>query len=101
LQSVEVWQNDEIVGGLYGIDLGHMFCGESMFFKVSNAKVAFIALSATFAKENYKLLDCQVYEHLESLGCREIAREDFMSILENEVVPNPAVCCKSSFKTFF
>jgi leucyl/phenylalanyl-tRNA--protein transferase len=77
-KSVEVWQDGQIVGGLYGIDLGHVFCGESMFSKVSNAVKSLYQLSASFAKENYKLLDCQVYnEHLESLGCREIAREDF------------------------
>ena len=83
-KSVEVWQNDELVGGLYGIDLGHVFCGESMFSKVSNAsKVAFIALANQLKKGNYNLLDCQVYnEHLESLGCREIEREDFMKILK-------------------
>jgi leucyl/phenylalanyl-tRNA--protein transferase len=84
-KSVEVWQNDEIVGGLYGIDLGHIFCGESMFSKVSNAsKVAFIALANQLKKDNYKLLDCQVHnEHLESLGCREIPREAFMRLLKN------------------
>jgi len=85
-KSVEVWQDEVLVGGLYGIDLGHVFCGESMFSKVSNAsKVAFIALVNLLKKENYKLLDCQVYNpHLESLGCREIDREKFMSILESE-----------------
>ncbi|MFD1603814.1 leucyl/phenylalanyl-tRNA--protein transferase [Flavobacterium artemisiae] len=85
-KSVEVWQDDVLVGGLYGIDLGHVFCGESMFSKVSNAsKVAFIALVEHLRKENYKLLDCQVYNpHLDSLGCREIDREDFMSILKNK-----------------
>jgi len=85
-KSVEVWQNNELVGGLYGIDLGHIFCGESMFSKVSNAsKVGFIALVNQLKKENYTLLDCQVYnEHLESLGCREIHREDFMQILKNK-----------------
>ncbi|MCD0475936.1 leucyl/phenylalanyl-tRNA--protein transferase [Flavobacterium sp. EDS] len=83
-KSVEVWENDELVGGLYGVDLGHVFCGESMFSKVSNAsKVAFIALVTQLKKENYKLLDCQVYNpHLESLGCREIEREVFMEILK-------------------
>jgi len=83
-KSVEVWQNDELVGGLYGVDLGHVFCGESMFAKVSNAsKVAFIALVNQLKKDNYKVLDCQVYsEHLESLGCREIERTDFMEILK-------------------
>ncbi|HLF53360.1 leucyl/phenylalanyl-tRNA--protein transferase [Flavobacterium sp.] len=85
-KSVEVWQNDELVGGLYGIDLGHIFCGESMFSKVSNAsKVAFISLVNQLKKDNYKLLDCQVYnEHLESLGCREIEREDFIRILNTQ-----------------
>jgi len=85
-KSVEVWQNDELVGGLYGIDLGHIFCGESMFSKVSNAsKVAFIALVDQLKANNYKLLDCQVYnEHLESLGCREIDRIDFMKILKSK-----------------
>ena len=85
-KSVEVWQNDELVGGLYGIDLGHVFCGESMFSKVSNAsKVAFIALVNQLKKGNYKILDCQVYNgHLESLGCREIDRTDFMEILKSK-----------------
>lgn len=85
-KSVEVWENDELVGGLYGVDLGHVFCGESMFSKVSNAsKVAFIALVTQLKNENYKLLDCQVYNpHLESLGCREIEREVFMEILESK-----------------
>jgi leucyl/phenylalanyl-tRNA--protein transferase len=84
-KSVEVWQNDELVGGLYGIDLGHVFCGESMFSKVSNAsKVAFIALVNQLKSANYNLLDCQVYnEHLESLGCREIDRADFKELLKS------------------
>ena len=83
-KSVEVWQNGTLVGGLYGIDLGTIFCGESMFSKVSNAsKVAFIALANQLKEGDYKLLDCQVYnEHLDSLGCREIQREDFMRFLE-------------------
>ena len=85
-KSVEVWQNEELVGGLYGIDLGHIFCGESMFSKVSNAsKVAFITLANQLKNDNYKLLDCQVYnEHLESLGCNEIDRGDFMKILNED-----------------
>ena len=85
-KSVEVWQNDELVGGLYGVDLGTIFCGESMFSLVSNAsKVAFITLVEQLKKENYKLLDCQVYNpHLESLGCREIKRIEFLQILKSE-----------------
>lgn len=85
-KSVEVWQNGQLIGGLYGVDLGHIFCGESMFSLVSNAsKVAFIALANQLKKDNYQLLDCQVYnEHLESLGCREIERESFMAILKEK-----------------
>ncbi len=81
-KSVEVWQNDELVGGLYGIDLGSVFCGESMFSKVSNAsKVAFITLVENLKIRKYKLIDCQVHnDHLESLGAREIARAEFMKI---------------------
>jgi leucyl/phenylalanyl-tRNA--protein transferase len=83
-KSVEVWQDDHLVGGLYGVDLGHIFCGESMFSLVSNAsKVAFIALVNHLKINNYRLLDCQVYnDHLASLGCVEIEREDFMTILK-------------------
>ena len=82
-KSVEVWKNNELVGGLYGIDLGDVFCGESMFSKVSNAsKVAFITLAQKLEKANYKLIDCQVHNnHLESLGCVEIEREEFINIL--------------------
>jgi leucyl/phenylalanyl-tRNA--protein transferase len=84
-KSVEVWQNNELVGGLYGIDLGDVFCGESMFSKVPNAsKVAFIHLAKQLELANYKLLDCQVHNnHLESLGCIEIEREAFLAILKS------------------
>jgi leucyl/phenylalanyl-tRNA---protein transferase len=84
--SVEVWQNKELVGGLYGVDLGHVFCGESMFSSVSNAsKMAFISLVKYLKERNYKLLDCQIYnDHLDSLGCREIPRTEFMTILKNK-----------------
>lgn len=83
-KSVEIWENDELVGGLYGIDLGHVFCGESMFSKVSNAsKFAFIHLVQKLEKENYKLIDCQVYNsHLATLGAGEISRKRFMSLLK-------------------
>jgi len=82
-KSVEVWQDGELVGGLYGIDLRGVFCGESMFSLVNNAsKVAFVWLIKKLKKENYVLLDCQVYnEHLERLGSFGMSREDFMDIL--------------------
>lgn len=81
--SVEVWQNDALVGGLYGVDLGNVFCGESMFAKVPNAsKVAFVKLIEFLKEKNYTLLDCQVHnDHLEKLGAFEISRENFLRIL--------------------
>jgi len=86
-KSVEVWQDNELVGGLYGIDLGHIFCGESMFSKVSNAsKIAFIHLTNKLKAENYQLIDCQVYnDYLSQLGCEEIPRDLFMQILNKEL----------------
>lgn len=82
-QSVEVWQGDQLVGGLYGVDMYPVFCGESMFHLVPNAsKVAFIALAARLQQKGYSLVDCQLYnDHLASLGCREIPRADFMRYL--------------------
>ena len=84
--SYEVWQNEQLVGGLYGIDLGHIFCGESMFGKVSNAsKFAFIRLAKEVGAKQYALIDCQVYnQHLESLGAEEISRARFVKILKNK-----------------
>lgn len=84
-KSVEVWLDDELVGGLYGIDLGTVFCGESMFSTVSNAsKLAFISLVQKLEKENYQLIDCQVYNnHLASLGADEISRTEFLKFLKN------------------
>ena len=81
--SVEVWQDDEIVGGLYGLDLGDVFCGESMFSKSSNAsKVALYYLNLELKKNNYRFIDCQVpSEHLKSLGGEIIKRENFINLL--------------------
>lgn len=82
-KSVEVWQENTLVGGLYGIDLGILFCGESMFNLVSNAsKIAYIALAEKLEKENYPLIDCQVYnDHLASLGAVEMERDTFKKYL--------------------
>ncbi len=80
-KSIEVWLDNTLVGGLYGVDLGNgVFCGESMFTKVSNAsKVGFI----TFIQNtDYKLIDCQVYtNHLDSLGAIDIPRNQFLKYL--------------------
>jgi leucyl/phenylalanyl-tRNA--protein transferase len=85
-KSVEVWQDGHLVGGLYGIDLGTIFCGESMFSKVPNAsKMGFIALAKNLKANHYQLLDCQLHNnHLESLGCREITRDAFMKVLQTK-----------------
>ncbi len=82
-KSVEVWQQDKLVGGLYGVDLETVFCGESMFSIVSNAsKIAFIYLVKKLKEQNYKLIDCQVYnDHLASLGAEEIPRKEFLTYL--------------------
>ncbi len=82
-KSYEVWENDKLVGGLYGIDLGHVFCGESMFSTVSNAsKFAFIRLAQELEAKKYSLIDCQMHtKHLESMGADEMPRKEFIAIL--------------------
>ncbi len=84
--SIEVWEKDKLVGGLYGIDLPQkkVFCGESMFSLVSDAsKVAFYHLSEYAKANNYKFIDCQIYnKHLESLGAEEIGRGKFLEMLK-------------------
>ena len=81
--SAEVWQNGTLAGGLYGIRLGNVFFGESMFSLVSNAsKYAFITYTRQLQAEGVQLIDCQVYtEHLESLGAKMIGRKDFIAAL--------------------
>jgi leucyl/phenylalanyl-tRNA--protein transferase len=87
-QSAETWENGELVGGLYGIRLGDVFFGESMFSKTSNAsKFAFIQFVQQLKSEGVKIIDCQVYtEHLESLGARMIPRKEFIRILDQNFV---------------
>ena len=85
--SAEAWVNGELAGGLYGIRLGNVFFGESMFSKASNAsKFAFINYVKQLQKEKVALIDCQVYTaHLESLGAGMIERKKFMSLLEENL----------------
>ncbi len=80
--SVEVWEGELLVGGLYGVTVGSVFCGESMFSLVSNAsKVTLISLCN---RGHYTLIDCQVHtEHLESMGARMIDRKEYLGILQN------------------
>ena len=81
--SIEAWQQGQLVGGLYGIALGQVFFGESMFSRVSDAsKVALVALCNSSIDWGIKLIDCQVYtEHLLSMGAEEITREHFQEQL--------------------
>jgi leucyl/phenylalanyl-tRNA--protein transferase len=91
--SVEVWDAGTLVGGLYGLAIGKVFFGESMFSRKSNAsKVAFVHAVKTLAAAGVELIDCQVANpHLESLGARTIPRTDFMRYLPACVeVPKPA-----------
>ena len=81
--SVEVWHQNVIIGGLYGLDLGNIFCGESMFSTKPNAsKVALYFLCKELKSNYYKFIDCQVpSEHLRSLGAEEISRNSFLEKL--------------------
>ena len=81
--SVEAWSDGQLVGGLYGIRIGGVFFGESMFSHLSNAsKYAFITFVQQLKTEGVSLVDCQVHtEHLESLGARHIPRDEFMSMI--------------------
>ena len=81
--SVECWQDEQLAGGLYGLSLGKIFCGESMFSRVSNAsKIAFIHLAQMLEEKDFTLIDCQVYnEYLASLGAYEIPRNEFLRIV--------------------
>lgn len=89
--SVEVWNGENLVGGLYGIAMGKVFFGESMFAKESNAsKFGFITLVRVLKGAGYVLIDCQQEtKHLASLGARPIPREDFIAILEKNNEENP------------
>ena len=84
--SYEVWQQDTLVGGLYGFDLGHVYCGESMFSLVSNAsKFALIRLAQELAQKKYTMIDCQVpTKHLESMGAEIVSRKDFLALLQGK-----------------
>ena len=86
--SAEVWQDGQLVGGLYGIRMGRVFFGESMFSLVSNAsRYAFIKYVQQLQSEGVELIDCQVYtEYLESMGAREIERSAFVKMVANLLI---------------
>lgn len=102
--SVEVWENEELVGGLYGLSIGNIFCGESMFSKVPNAsRVGFIYFVKYLKSVGFKLIDCQIENpYLLSLGANAINRDDFLLHLKLGLsfdLSNKIV--NASFKDFF
>ncbi|EEX31668.1 MULTISPECIES: leucyl/phenylalanyl-tRNA--protein transferase [Vibrio] len=92
--SVEVWKDEALIGGLYGLSIGQVFCGESMFSRETNAsKVALWYFCEHFKSMKGQLIDCQVMNpHLKSLGAQELDRDDFMqsllSLRQEKVVEN-------------
>lgn len=81
-KSIEVWQNDQLAGGIYGVEVNNVFCGESMFSRKSNAsKIAMIWLCT---ENNFTLIDCQMRtDHLVSLGAEMISQTKFVDILKS------------------
>jgi leucyl/phenylalanyl-tRNA--protein transferase len=81
--SAEVWRNNELVGGVYGLKLGNVFFGESMFSDLSNAsRFAFIRYTEHLKQQGVELIDCQVYtEYLESFGAKMIPGKEFKKLL--------------------
>jgi len=90
--SAEAWKNGELVGGLYGVAIGQVFFGESMFYRQTDAsKVVFAQLVKQLHLWNYQLIDCQVHSHhLVSLGAYEISRDDFLKKLTNYYLNPPS-----------
>lgn len=88
--SFETYYNGELVGGGYGLSIGNMFCGESMFAKKSDAsKVALYFLVQRLQENGFKLIDCQIpTPHLESLGAKEINRKEFLDLVK-KALENP------------
>lgn len=82
--SVECWHENQLVGGLYGVAIGRVFFGESMFTRRSDAsKVAFVTLAQQLARWGFGVIDCQIHsQHLESLGAENIPRTEFSTLLD-------------------
>lgn len=99
--SVEVWQGDELVGGLYGLAIGSIFFGESMFSKVSNAsKYGFITLARILQEQGCDIIDCQIHsDHLESLGASHIDGEIFFNLIRSNVFKEDFMLLSNHLKT--
>jgi leucyl/phenylalanyl-tRNA--protein transferase len=82
--SIEIWHENYLAGGLYGVQIGAVFCGESMFSKISNASK--LALTYLCTTGLYKLIDCQVHtNHLESMGAKVISREEYIKVVNGQL----------------
>ena len=92
--SIEVWREDTLVGGLYGVTVGRVFTGESMFHREPNtSKLALIALDDRLAARGFELIDAQLHTpHLESMGAIMVPRADFLDLLE-ATRDDPAAFC--------
>jgi leucyl/phenylalanyl-tRNA--protein transferase len=97
--SLECWDGDRLVGGLYGVGFDHAFCGESMFSRATDAsKVALVWLVALLRHAGYTLLDCQfMTEHLASLGAVPMSREAYLGELASAVAAGPAASLAESY----
>jgi len=98
--SIEVWQDNELVGGLYGLAIGSAFFGESMFSRVNDAsKVALVTLCKALSAAKFTVIDCQVAsDHLFSLGAVEISRAKFLRLIEDAHIDKPIVNFSNLFK---
>lgn len=98
--SVEAWSEGDLVGGLYGVGIGRMFYGESMFSRKNDAsKVALAHLAAQLQRWNIGMIDCQMHTpHLASLGARQLPRAEFIERLR-ELVQSPDIPCRWQFDT--
>jgi leucyl/phenylalanyl-tRNA---protein transferase len=85
--SFEAWQNAELVGGLYGVRIGNIFFGESMFHRVTNAsKIVLVYLMEWVTKENIQLVDCQfITDHLKQFGAKEIPQKQYLTLLKKAI----------------
>lgn len=96
--SIECWQNGKLVGGLYGVAIGRVFFGESMFsFVTDSSKVALATLCQYFTEWDIELIDCQIHSaHLARLGAVEVSRDDFISSLGHLCSAEPATSAWST-----
>jgi len=101
--SIEVWQGEHLAGGLYGIVLGKVFFGESMFSNQTDAsKVALVALCKWLLKNQFSMIDCQIAsDHLFSMGAVEIPRSDFVAHLDNIDINQNSANFSTGFKQYF